>query len=1074
MGLVAESNSIKDCWRWCGTGGLMNQALAIGGLLSTETVLLSAIREGRAVLFLGAGASVGASRADGKKIPTAKELGARISEKFLGPGFDGADFKTICDFAASAQSVRALQTFIHEELLSFEPADFHRLIPTFIWAGIATTNYDLVIEAAYNSVNDRLQDLIVNCSDGDSAAEKLGVNGVLYVKLHGCITHYQDVKPPLIASTEQIINHKAGRAGQFAQFLEWAKTKTIIFAGYGMGDFNLRTLFEEIRKDGDNHSRHYLVRPGITKVEEDYWLERRVKTINADFATFLNAADSEIKATSRNLGQLVATISQGTFTRFISKANSTESATLLKYLESRCELVSSSLSTGTADPAKFYRGFDLGWEGVAHDLDVSRRIASDILDEHVLTTTAKSGQQMIVLKGHAGGGKSVTLRRIAWDAATKHDKLVFWVRSGVDLDKAMFDEIASLTNVPMFVFIDDLTEQPNHTADFFRHAKRQKWPLVVIGSARVHEWNMRCEELESLVQEVHDLRYLSAREISDLLDLLEKHGCLGHLASLTQEKRHDKLAEEYGRQLLVALHEATENATFREIIADEFENIQPMEAKLLYLDICSLHRFGPPVRAGLISRVHGIDFEEFNQRFFMPLEEVISLSSDRKTKDWTYRARHSLIAEFVYAAGLPTVRDKYDNLIRIISRLNPSYSYDKEVLFELIRANKLAEIFRDRTQGDDIYRLALETVGDDWGIYHQRGIYEMRLAGDAAGLDRAEGYLNKALGMYSASGAVKHSLAELAFKRASVANDDQEREAWRKQAEKQASALTAKSKTSYPVHTLAKVAVSRVKDALEKAEKTDDELTQQALSAAIKLAEDTLRLGLQSFPNDDRLLTEDAALSALLKNADKALTALEKAFKTNPRSELIAKRLSRILRAKSRVDDAVGILRESLSLNQGSQLLHFDLGQTLRETAPDADTTQCDSILYHFQRAFVPGDKQYEARFWYARHLCLAGKWPEAKLIFETLKSLSIPYSQRAGLRAPILNSDGTERLFYGQVMRNRGDIGFIRTDLDGTECFTSQEFTDAEGPIPAEQTRVKFNIHFSLMGPVAKAVAIA
>lgn len=1052
----------------------MSQVLAAAELLANEAALTSAVREGRAVLFLGAGASLGATKADGKKMPTARILGARIAENFLGPGYEDADFKTICDFAASAHSVRALQTFIHEELSNFEPADFHRLIPTFVWAGIATTNYDLVIETAYRSVNDRLQDLIVNCNDGDGAAEKLGVNGVLYVKLHGCITHYQDVRPPLIASTEQIINHKAGRAGQFAQFLEWAKTKTIIFAGYGMGDFNLRTLFEEIKKDGDNHARHYLVRPGITKIEEDYWLERRVKTINADFGTFLKAADAKIKAASRTLGQLVATVSQGSFTKFISKANSTESASLLKYLESRCELVSSRLSIGTPDPTKFYKGFDLGWEAVAHDLDVSRRTARAILDEHVLTTTTKSEPHMIVLKGHAGGGKSVTLRRIAWDAATKHEKLVFWMRSGVDLDKAMFDEMASLTNQPMFVFVDDLTEQPSHTADFFRHAKRQKWPLIVIGSARVHEWNMRCEELESLVQEVYDLRYLSAREISDLLKLLENHGCLGHLASLTQEKRQEKLSEEYGRQLLVALHEATENATFREIIADEFDSIQPVEAKLLYLDICSLHRFGPPVRAGLISRVHGIDFEEFNQRFFMPLEEVISLSPDRKTKDWTYRARHALIAEFVYAAGLPTVRDKYDNLIRIVSRLNPSYSYDKEVLFELIRANKLAEIFKDRTQGDDIYRLALESVGDDWGIYHQRGIYEMRLAGDAGGLDRAEGYLNKALEMHSTSGAVKHSLAELAFKRASVAKDDQEREAWRKQAEKQASALTSKSKTSYPLHTLSKVAVSRVKDALEKAEKTDDELTQQALSAAIKLAEDTLRLGLQSFPNDDRLLTEDAALSDLLKDADKALTALQKAFKTNPRSELIAKRLSRVLRAKKRFGDAVEVLRETLSLNPGSQVIHFDLGQTLRETAPDADTTQCDSILYHFQRSFVPGDKQHEARFWYARHLCLAGKWPEARAIFEGLRKLSIPYRQRAGLRAPVLNSDATERLFYGQVTRNRGDIGFIRTDLDGTECFTSQELTDSEGPIPAEQTRVKFNIHFSLMGPVAKAVAIA
>jgi hypothetical protein len=50
--------------------------------------------------------------------------------------------------------------------------------------------------------------------------------------------------PPLVASTEQIIHHKRGRAGQFAQFLEWSRTKTIVYIGYNLGDYNLRVLLD--------------------------------------------------------------------------------------------------------------------------------------------------------------------------------------------------------------------------------------------------------------------------------------------------------------------------------------------------------------------------------------------------------------------------------------------------------------------------------------------------------------------------------------------------------------------------------------------------------------------------------------------------------------------------------------------------------------------------------------------------------------------------------------------------------------------------------------------------------------
>lgn len=226
-----------------------------------EQPLIEAIASGRAVLFLGAGASRGAAKADGAPIPLAEGLKKAIATELLGPGYDGFDFAQVCDFAASMRSGRELQELIYRHLIGFEPAAFHKLIPTFIWAGIVTTNYDLIIEEAYKAVDTRVQTLVVNRKDADNAAERAGDGSVLYVKFHGCITLYQEMKPPLIASTEQVLNHREGRSGQIAQFLEWARTKTLVFAGYGMADHNFRSIFEQIRREGDAHPIHYIVRP---------------------------------------------------------------------------------------------------------------------------------------------------------------------------------------------------------------------------------------------------------------------------------------------------------------------------------------------------------------------------------------------------------------------------------------------------------------------------------------------------------------------------------------------------------------------------------------------------------------------------------------------------------------------------------------------------------------------------------------------------------------------------------------------------------------------------------------------
>jgi tetratricopeptide (TPR) repeat protein len=1040
--------------------------------VALDTGLLDAIRSGRAVLFMGAGAARGAAKPDGGNIPDAPALAERIIKQFLDPNYAGLDFRSAYDLAASSRSVRELQTFLHTELIEYQPAGFHLKLPTFVWAGLVTTNYDLVIERAYEKCEDPTQELITFCQDRDGSTDRLGTGKLLYVKLHGCITHYQEVNPPLISSTEQIINHREGRAGQFAQFLEWAKTKTIIFAGYSFADHNLRTLMEEIRKDGDNRPRHYIIRPDVKPLEIAYWTDRRIQPISMTFADFLAELDREIPSDRRRLALLPAAFSATPFTRFIARSGVTESDSLRNYLESRCQHVSKETVVGSGDPKRFYNGFNLGWYPVANNLDVSRRITKAILEEQVITAQSIAATHLIVVKAHAGAGKSVVLRRLAWDAAHISDALAFFIDDASAIHLDTFEEIVSITKQTIYLFIDDLAEAPDEVARLIRRGRSQRWPLVVVGGARFNEWNVRCDSLEPLVDMEYEISYLSHSEIDNLLGKLEQHKCLGHLETLNFEQRQKALRETYGRQLLVVLHETTNNASFREIIRDEFNKIVPSEAQILYLDICALHRLGPPVRAGLIARVHGIDFEEFRKRFFDPLDHVVELKWDPMIQDWVYRARHSYIAEIVYTEILGSVDEKFDNIMRIVSKLSPAYSYDQSVLGELIRAATLATVFRDRTKGDAVYEAVLASIGRTSHILHQRGLYEMRLAGDASSLDRAERYLNEALELAPNNRAIQHSLAELSLARSEKVRDEFEREAWRRQAEAQANKLITGANTAYPRHTLAKAAIAAVRDSLERSERLDDELSQEALSQAIKHAEDVLRDGLQRFPNDSHLLTEEAALGEILQNADRALRALERAFDSNQQSELIARRLSRVLRAKGRLNDAINILQRGLERNQGSQTLHYDLAQAIRQNSPDADTTQSDSLLFHFQRSFTPGDRNYEAQFWYARQLCLAGKADQAARFFSVLRQLQLPYRQKHTVRDVVQDKDRVPLTFYGQINQRKPTFGFVRADRDSLESYFSVDPEKEGSDALVVGQRVSYNVGFTLFGPAALNVS--
>ena len=168
--------------------------------------------------------------------------------------------------------------------------------------GLLTTNYDLVVERAYSKAKSPIQRLIPCLKDDDGATDRLDLRSVLYVKLHGCTLVITTDCPPLIASTEQLIAFREGRQGQFDTFLEWAKTKTLMFAGYSFLDSNLRLLFNEVIKEGDNRPRHYIINHHLLAAEEAYWRDRRVVALNFTFEQLLMALDNDLPADKRALG----------------------------------------------------------------------------------------------------------------------------------------------------------------------------------------------------------------------------------------------------------------------------------------------------------------------------------------------------------------------------------------------------------------------------------------------------------------------------------------------------------------------------------------------------------------------------------------------------------------------------------------------------------------------------------------------------------------------------------------------------------------------------------------------------
>ena len=88
----------------------------------------------------------------------------------------------------------------------------------------------------------------------------------------------------------------------------------------------------------------------------------------------------------------------------------------------------------------------------------------------------------------------------------------------------------------------------------------------------------------------------------------------------------------------------------------------------------------------LFSRVFAINFTDFRERFFEPLEKIVFTYKDRAVEDFVYTTRHSHIAEIVVQRVLRAPKVRFDFLVPIVSALNIDYMADRIALARVMNA----------------------------------------------------------------------------------------------------------------------------------------------------------------------------------------------------------------------------------------------------------------------------------------------------------------------------------------------------------------------------------------------------
>ncbi|WP_223578510.1 SIR2 family protein [Kangiella taiwanensis] len=1027
------------------------------------------IEKGNVILFLGSGFSKGSKCSEGKSPPSGEQLRNELCDEYLDGEMKEKPLITVANYAKNESSRRVVEQFIKDRLINLSPESYHRAISNFKWHSIFTTNYDLVLENAYSENKNRRQELAPILSDEQDFSEIIkDKDNLPYFKLHGCITNIGS-EAPLTLTTEEYAKHKKNRIKLFRHLRDNARDKPIIFIGYSISDPNINSILFDLTDNNIERQMYVTVDPGLNEFDSRMWSSHRIHPIKATLEQFVSFLDGSIDTRKYDFS-VVNEQRDNPIYKYIPKDISI-SPDAIEYINSELKFIHNEMTVTGVTPKDFYRGLDIGWGGIHQKLDVERRVCNRIISSTIDHLDEKS-PTVILLKGFAGSGKTIVLKRFSWSMAFDFEEPLFYLNKGGVLRLDLVMEVLSSFNRRVILVIDDVLHSSAEFMNLVNAIKSADLNVLIIVSARNNEWNQDTNECDSLIDNTFELGKLSAKAIPSLIKELTKHKCFED-SVLNNYNENDLIVhfeDKLDKLLLVALHEVTSGKTFEEIIVDEFKRIVPTQAKIIYKDICTLNRLGVPVRAGLISRVSGIKIEDFNKHFLAPLEHVVTVFMDYYSRDYAYSSRHPYIAEIVFNHTIGSQEEKYEQIVRLASKMNLDYTSDNQAFRKIISGKKLATMFSDKSYALGIYDIFEKIGADSSHINHQKAMFEIHHSN--GNLKSALSFIAEAKNQSEygdTNRAIKHTegtiLRKLSRKEPNVLLKSKYRENAKDIFKELMSGKPNDSRNHVGyLYTL----LDELNDMREATESLSDD---EVFVDTVKKAQSTINKALQLFPSDTHVLEVEARLENFLQNFEKARELIEKAYSINSDNFYVTIRHARNLVKSNKEKEAIKILGDSLAKQPNNMAINFEIAKILISKNDEGLLPQIETYL---KRSFAKFDGNYLAQLWYARHHYLYGDYSVANEIFSHLKSARISPAVKNNEKGIVLDSNNSPMIYSGYIKQDHGNFYFIYSnELRDTVFAHQDDFNDDVDDDNILNKNVSFNLVFTMKGPKAKNIHI-
>ena len=535
-----------------------------------RSLLAGQLSRGELVLFTGAGFSLQAPCSGGGTVPSVAELRELLSAIGL-PGQPLDTSSSLGDLYACAldQGGKRTREIIESRfrVTGNIPESYRRWFSQ-PWHRIYTLNIDDLDEAL-----NRSNDLPFPIRAVSAISEGFGIAGsdVLSVHLNGTVADFPDIT----FSPGQYGERLARPDSWYTQLVSDLMASPVLFVGTELNEPPLWQHLELRGKRGpgpENRPRSYLIAPDLPIARRAMLRKFNVEWIPLGHGEFMDQILWSMEH-ERDIGI-------GSIRKKRGPARATDA--LLKVSELRTQ------------PSENVREFLMGRQPEWADLTDEGFAVVRSFEASLSKSIRDAAPKIIVLTGTAGSGKSTTLMRLGIEFhADSHDVRWLDLNDEVALVR-LRDEVRRES--PGVLLIDELELLGQAAGSFLSELVDENPDLLVIAalrSSRYQGLEAQMDMADGAVLE-YTIPNLDDSDIDVLLSALEAAGKLGRLRGMDRNKRVAALRHEAGRQLLVAMLQATSGKRFDEKICDEVRDLDHTSAAIYGTVALATH-----VRTGL-------------------------------------------------------------------------------------------------------------------------------------------------------------------------------------------------------------------------------------------------------------------------------------------------------------------------------------------------------------------------------------------------------------------------------------------------------------------------------------------